>query len=79
MMDARALTNLSASYQSPLFGLESCMTSRGFQELYEPVRLLDGDLGQFAIFVEDMEHVSLGHSFGRKIAWNEQKKSVGRS
>lgn len=44
------------------------MTSRGFQELYEPVCLLYGNLGQFAVFVEDMEHVSFGHSFGRKIA-----------
>lgn len=67
-MYVRALTNLSASNQGSLFSLESCMTSRGLQELYEPIGLLDGDLGQFAVFVEDMEHVSLGHSLSGKVA-----------
>lgn len=44
------------------------MASPGLQELYKPIGLLDRYLGQLAIFVEDMEHVSLGHSLGGKIA-----------
>lgn len=77
-MSALVLTNFPASDQSPLLSLESRMTSWGFQELYEPIGLLDGDLGQFAVFVEDVEHVALGHSFGGKVAW-KQTSQLSRS
>lgn len=43
------------------------MTSASFEELYEPIGLFDRDLSQFAVFVEKVEHVSLGDSFGGKI------------
>jgi hypothetical protein len=45
------------------------MTRICLQELYEPVSLLDRNLGKFAVFVENMEHVSFGDSFGRKVAY----------
>jgi hypothetical protein len=37
------------------------------EQLYEAVRLLDRYLSQFAVFMEDMEHVSLGDSFRRNL------------
>jgi hypothetical protein len=63
-----ALTNLSASYQGPLLIFKGCMTCTSFQKLDKAIRLLDRDLGQFAVTVEDMEHVSLCHSLGGEIA-----------
>lgn len=45
------------------------MTRTRLQKLYEPVSLLDRNLGKFAVFVEDMEHVSFGDSFGREVAY----------
>lgn len=44
------------------------MTCTSFQKLDKAIRLLDRDLGQFAVTVEDMEHVSLCHSLGGEIA-----------
>lgn len=44
------------------------MTCASFQKLDKAIRLLDRDLGQFAVVVEDMEHVSLCYSFGGKVA-----------
>lgn len=51
------------------------MTCTSFQELDKAISLLDRDLGQLAVTVENMEHVSLCHSFGRKIAWKMNIKS----
>jgi hypothetical protein len=45
------------------------MARTRLQKLYEPVSLLDRNLGKLAVFVEDMEHVSFGHSLGRKVAY----------
>lgn len=75
MPNWRQLTYLAASHQSTLLGLERRMAGTRFQKLYETVGLFDRDLGQFAVFVEDMEHVSLGDSFRGEIACHCQHPS----
>lgn len=59
---------LPAPHDSSLFDAKSRMAGTRFQKLYEAVRLLDRYLSQFAVLMEDMEHVSLGDSFSREIA-----------
>lgn len=44
------------------------MACAGFQKLDKAISLFDRDLSQFAILVESMEHVSLCHSLGGKVA-----------
>lgn len=67
-MTGAELTNLSASYGSPLLVLQSCTTGRSFDILNEAIGLFDRYLGEFAIFVKEVEHVSLCDSLGGKIA-----------
>ena len=62
------LTYLSAADQGSLLCLKCGMASASFEELYESIGLLYRDLSKFAVFVEKVEHVSLGDSFGRKVS-----------
>jgi hypothetical protein len=68
MKAIRALTYLSAPHDRPLLDFKRRMARGSFQKLYKSIGLFDRYLRQFAVFMEDVEHVPLGDSLGRKVA-----------
>lgn len=75
-MCARAvnvLTNFAPPHDSALLHIQSLLTGAGLEKLDEAVRLFDGDLGQLAILVENMEEITLGDPLRGKIACSRER------
>ena len=62
------LTHFTASHGGALFVAECGGAGGLVQELDEPVRLFDGDLGEPAMLVEDAKQITLGNFLGGQVS-----------
>lgn len=70
-----SLTDFPASHHGSLLGIQRFLAGRNVKELNKTIRLFNGHLSQFSVFVKDVEQIPLGNSFGGKVAWKEGHKS----
>lgn len=68
----KPLTDFPASHYCPLLRIESFLAGPRLKKLDETICLLDRHLGQLAVFVKDVEQISLRNSFSWKIACIEK-------